>query len=137
MARHDLTSRSPHRRRGIASLEFVLILPVLLVLLFGVIEYGWMLAKQGELVNATREGARVGARTDSTPADIQDTVDTRLAQAGITGYTTNITPGSERGDIVTVSVSVPYSGGLELTGLSFIPVPGQLSAEVSMNKEGP
>ncbi len=137
MAWNRLTSRTVHTRRGIASLEFVLILPVLLVLLFGVIEYGWLLTKQGELVNATREGARVGARTDATPADIQATVDARLAQASITGYTTNITPGAERGDIVTVAVTVPYAGGLELTGLSFIPVPGQLRAQVSMNKEGP
>jgi len=126
-----------HRSRGIASLEFVIIMPVLLTLLFGVMEYGWMMTKSGELVNAAREGARTGARPDATTADINSVVDARMADAGMNGHTTNITAAAAVGDPVTVQVTVPYDGGVELVGFFLVPVPGSLQASVSMSKEGP
>lgn len=140
MALIGRTSHSSSRRRsaGIASLEFVIIMPVLLILLFGVMEYGWMLAKSGEIVNAAREGAREGARADATNGDINAVVDARLADAGIGGYTTTITNAAAVGDPVTVQITVPYDGGnLELIGFFLIPVPNSLQASVSMAKEGP
>ncbi len=128
-----------YRARGIASLEFVIILPVLLILLFGVMEYGWMLTKSGEVVNAAREGARAGARADATDADINSVIDARMTLAGMggAGYTTTITPAAVVGDPVTVQVTVPYDGNVELIGFFLIPVPGSLQASVSMSKEGP
>lgn len=125
------------RARGIASLEFVIIMPVLMVLLFGVMEYGWMLTKSGELVNAAREGARTGARPDATLADINAVVDERMGDAGMAGYTTTVTTANNVGDPVTVQVSVPYDGGVELIGFFLVPVPPTLQASVSMSKEGP
>ncbi len=134
---HTKPRNSDCRSRGIASLEFVIIMPVLLILLFGVMEYGWMMTKSGELVNAAREGARVGARPDATVADINTVVDTRMGDAGMTGYTTTITTATDVGDPVTVQVTVPYDGGVELIGFFLVPVPGNLQASVSMSKEGP
>jgi Flp pilus assembly protein TadG len=126
------------RDRGIATLEFVIIMPVLLILLFGVMEYGWMLTKSGEIVNAAREGARAGARVDATNAEINAVVDARMADAGMggVGYTTTITNAVAIGDPVTVQISVPYDGAVELIGFFLIPVPGTLEASVSMAKEG-
>jgi len=46
--------------KGAASLEFALLLPALLMILFGTIEYGWYLTWQFVLNNAVAEGARVG-----------------------------------------------------------------------------
>ena len=128
-----------YRALGIASLEFVIIMPVLLILLFGVMEYGWMFTKSGELVNAAREGARTGARVDATNADINFVVDARMTQAGMgaAGYTTTITQAAVVGDPVTVQVTVPYDGNVELIGFFLIPVPNNLQASVSMSKEGP
>ncbi len=140
MARVNQNTRgASFRARGIASLEFVIIMPVLMILLFGVMEYGWMLTKSGELVNAAREGARVGARADSNNADINSVVDARMTQAGMgaAGYSTTITQAGDVGDPVTVQVSVPYDGNVELIGFFLIPVPGNLQASVSMSKEGP
>ncbi len=134
---HARRSSADHRATGIASLEFVIILPVLLILLFGVMEYGWMLTKSGEVVNAAREGAREGARTDATNADINAVVDQRLAAADISGHTTTITNAAAVGDPVTVQITVPYDGNLELTGFFMVPVPTSLQASVSMSKEGP
>ena len=44
--------------KGIASIELVLVLPILLPILFGIIEYGWVMKTQIELNNAVSEGAR-------------------------------------------------------------------------------
>jgi Flp pilus assembly protein TadG len=133
------TTAASYRARGIASLEFVIIMPILLILLFGVMEYGWMLTKSGELVNAAREGARTGARADATNADINTVVDARMADAGMggAGYTTTITAAAGVGDPVTVQVTVPYDGNVELIGFFMIPVPASLQTSVSMSKEGP
>ena len=46
--------------RGSAAVEFALVLPVLLMILFGTIEYSWYLTWQFVLNNAVAQGARVG-----------------------------------------------------------------------------
>ena len=139
MARMSFLLKNTSRSRGIATLEFVIIMPVLLILLFGVMEYGWMLTKSGEVVNAAREGARAGARADAVNGDINSVVDERMTQAGMggAGYTTTITNAATVGDPVTVEVSVPYDGQVELIGFFLVPVPATLEASVSMAKEGP
>ncbi|HEY5183375.1 MAG TPA: TadE/TadG family type IV pilus assembly protein [Actinomycetes bacterium] len=43
---------------GAAAVEFVLILPILLLLLFGIISFGWVFSAQLTVNNAVREGAR-------------------------------------------------------------------------------
>jgi hypothetical protein len=45
-------------------LEFALVLPVLLLILFGIIEYGWVLTSQIVLTNAASEGARAGIKAE-------------------------------------------------------------------------
>lgn len=59
-----LRTRPAHRfgsERGAAAVEFALIVPVLLLLLFGIIEFGRVYNAQIELSGAAREGARVMA----------------------------------------------------------------------------
>lgn len=48
-------------RRGSMSVEFALISPVLITLLFGIIEYGTLFSMMLSLQSATRDGARWGA----------------------------------------------------------------------------
>lgn len=47
-------------QRGQAVVEFALILPVLLLIICGVIEGGWLFSNQLMINNASREGARIG-----------------------------------------------------------------------------
>jgi len=66
----------PHRmnQRGVAAVEFALLLPVLIMVLFGIIEFGIALSRQQVLDTASREGARLGIRQvvpRPTAADIQ------------------------------------------------------------------
>ena len=46
--------------RGVAAAEFALVLPVLLLILFGTIEFGMMMYGREIVTNAAREGARAG-----------------------------------------------------------------------------
>jgi Flp pilus assembly protein TadG len=56
------------RRRGDAIVEFALVLPILLLILFGIMEVGRVLDAWIVVQNAAREGARVGTLADSTTA---------------------------------------------------------------------
>jgi Flp pilus assembly protein TadG len=47
--------------RGTAALEFALVLPVLLLIVFGIIDFGRALNAQITLTGAAREGARLAA----------------------------------------------------------------------------
>ncbi|MBI5441579.1 MAG: pilus assembly protein [Deltaproteobacteria bacterium] len=65
------------REKGAALVEFGLVLPLLLLILLGTIEFGLLLYNRQVLTNAAREGARFGivAATPRVPAaDIRDQV---------------------------------------------------------------
>ena len=76
------------RRTGSTLVEFALIVPVLLALLIGIIEFGWLVKNNHTVANATREGARFASLGKSTSAT-QDRV--RYAAAPITVANTDIT----------------------------------------------
>jgi Flp pilus assembly protein TadG len=52
------TDRRARRRAGMAMVEFVMILPALIVMLFGILEFGVLFYQWQTLSNAAREGAR-------------------------------------------------------------------------------
>ena len=57
-----MSSRQPQRRdTGAAAVEFALILPVVLLIIFAIIDFGRMLNAQVTLTEAAREGARAAA----------------------------------------------------------------------------
>jgi Flp pilus assembly protein TadG len=47
-------------QKGASAVEFAIILPFLVVLVFGIIEFGLLLYNQQVITNASREGARAG-----------------------------------------------------------------------------
>lgn len=55
--------------KGQSLVEFALILPVLIILIFGMIEFGWLLNAKITLNSAVREGARVGAVINATDTE--------------------------------------------------------------------
>ncbi len=87
--------RRPRRtrdQRGAVAVEFGLITPMLLLLVFGIMEFGYMLNRDTIVNNASRDGARVAALGGSY-ADIRSAVTTELSGSGIatTSPTTVIT----------------------------------------------
>jgi Flp pilus assembly protein TadG len=49
---------------GATAVEFALVLPVLLLILFGIIEYGWLFTYQIVLTNAVSQGARAAVKAE-------------------------------------------------------------------------
>lgn len=47
-------------QEGTAAIEFAILLPVLVIIIFGIIEFGLLLYNRQVLTNASREGARAG-----------------------------------------------------------------------------
>ena len=60
-------------RKGTAMVELAIILPLLLIVLFGIIEFGLILYDKAVITNASREGARAGIvfRADPSTGDYQ------------------------------------------------------------------
>lgn len=61
---------TPSRDRGASAVEFALVLPILLLLVLGIIEFGRAYHVQTTLSNAARDGVRVMALQDSATAAI-------------------------------------------------------------------
>lgn len=58
---HRRPGASTRRDHGAVAVEFALLLPVLLLLLFGIVDFGRMLNAQLLITQAASEGARLGA----------------------------------------------------------------------------
>jgi Flp pilus assembly protein TadG len=146
MSRHSLPSlrvralaayRRHRRRKGAQIIEFAIILPLFLMLVFGIFEYGRAMMVIEILTNAAREGARTAVVSGSTQAQVYTTIDNYLTGSHITGYTRTVSPdpgGAARGSTVTVNVSVPYSS-VAWSPIHYITAGKVLHATASMRKE--
>lgn len=126
--------------RGASAVEFALLLPLLMIILFGIIEFGMALYRQAILTNASREGARLGI-VQSVPAitnaQINARIDTYLTAAGIApGSVTRaiLLIVSVTGIPVTVSLTLPYTY-VVLPGLTGIAPTINLVASTVMSHE--
>jgi len=72
------------RDRGAAAVEFALLLPVLLLIVFGLIDFGRALNAQITLTQAAREGARLDALGQPNVASRTQTAATSLSGVGVT-----------------------------------------------------
>ncbi|WP_204163810.1 TadE/TadG family type IV pilus assembly protein [Nocardioides solisilvae] len=118
MSPHVLDRRPSARRRdegGAAAVEFALVMPMLLLLVFGMVQYGlYFWSAQGG-ATAAREAARRAAVGDlascsAFQADVRDRIDS-LGDAGGATVTRTYTKGAgnsgtdvQVGDLVTVTV---------------------------------
>lgn len=102
--------------RGAVALEFALLLPVFLVMLFGIIEFGRMMYGREIVTNAAREGARAGivARAPVTTKPSGGAI-TAIANGYLTGTGINpadvtFTPfGAQSAYPATLTVTAQYS----------------------------
>ena len=77
--------RSHTGRRGQAAVEFALVLPILLVMLIGIVEFGRAWNEQQVITSAAREAARKAAISDEdvTWADVLAAANNTLVAASI------------------------------------------------------
>jgi Flp pilus assembly protein TadG len=76
----DTLPRRARAERGAAALEFALVVPVLLLVLFGVITTAMAYSDHLSATNAVREGARYGAAADVSSSGWATSVRSRVKQ---------------------------------------------------------
>jgi Flp pilus assembly protein TadG len=114
--RREARNRSAHNDRGAAAVEFALVLPILLVLVFGIIDFGRLYFTQITLTDAAREGVRVLALEGAsgsgyTAAQAATDAQTRVLDA-VTGVDGTVTVGTgtcTTGEPVTVTATTDFS----------------------------
>ncbi len=102
-------------QKGVAAVEFAIILPVLMMIILGIIEFGLLMYDKQVITNASREGARIGISDDVvSDADIEAVVDNYVLNNLITfgsptpPVTTIDRVGMNFGDDLTVTVTYNY-----------------------------
>ena len=138
---------------GTAAVEFALVMPVLLFVLLGIMQYGYAFFVQISMTNAAREGARalavgsadvggVGSCASATAGSAEANVCDYLAGLSVTNFTiaacdpdnpdATLCPGD---DDVAVRVTISRTE-IDLTSLINIFDPaGTMVAQVSMRQE--
>lgn len=111
----------PRDDRGTAAIEFALVLPFLVLLLLGIVEFGMMFGDQLALTHAAREGARLASVGKYDAATV-------IARAYPVTPTITTVPNpvsaAKRGESVTVTLAYEY----DWTFLNFpeLPIIGPL-----------
>lgn len=135
--------------RGAELIEFAIVLPILLFVIAGIVDFGMMFRTWETVTNAAREGARVGVLPGYDPPDVQARVNAYLAASGLTGprttTVTNVPVATPAGTFNARSVNVQYSyqfvvlgvvapmfggsfGSINLTGVSVMRTESQAAA---------
>ena len=96
------------RREGQSLVEFAIILPVFLLILAGIVDFGLGLYSQMTVINAAREGARLGVVQPGDLPAIEARVDAMAAGLDLTKLT------------------VPAPTCLRPSGTSFVPCSGTM-----------
>jgi Flp pilus assembly protein TadG len=105
-----LASRAGRKEAGVALIEAAFVLPILLVLAMGMLDFGRAFHTKSLLDQAAREGVRLAVITTPDPALVTDRVNAILAPAGVTATSvvvTGPTPGT-RLDTVTVTATFSF-----------------------------
>lgn len=105
--------------RGQAMVEFALVLPLFLLVIFAVLDLGRAIYDYSTITNAAREAARFGIIAPSPTASVQAKVQQFAGPLGIataditvsclTADGTNLCANAQAGDEITVAVTYPYT----------------------------
>ena len=107
--------RKHQKQRGTSIVEFAIVLPMLIILLLGIVEFGFALYDQAVITNASREGARAGIVAQNprkTSADITAIVN-NYCQTYLISFTENdpvttVAGGGSFPNPLTVTVTYNY-----------------------------
>jgi Flp pilus assembly protein TadG len=128
--------RRRSRSRGQAMVEFTLILPCLLLLIFGIYQFGQTYADYIQVTNAARDGGRKALVSRSDSNGVSDTITAAknatwwLDKSAMSVTVSPAQPWAE-GQNVTVTVTYPYSINL----LGFVVASGTLKSATTVRME--
>jgi Flp pilus assembly protein TadG len=128
-------------QRGQAMVEFALTAPILVLLLFGLVELGNGMNSYLTVLASARDGARLGAQGSASDSDIKNLITVETARLPVTIPSTCSpgTPGmcvshSTTGGVNSVQVEVCYAHPLILGGLGVIPNPITMCSSTTMRE---
>jgi Flp pilus assembly protein TadG len=136
-----IRTRRKNQYRGAAAVEAALVFPLLVLLTFGAIKYGWLFLKAQQITNATRYGARLAILPDSTTNEVETAIINLMTAANIPVTIDNITitptdfSSLSVGDSIEVKVVIPAEN-VDIMDVSLFPSVENLGASVTMAKEG-
>ena len=84
--------RKPVPRRGVVMLELILALPLLIIVVMAIVEFGLLFSNEQVVEMASRAGTQVASKltplpvSGAVPAQISNAVATELARIGVTRY---------------------------------------------------
>jgi len=123
------------RERGQALLEFALVVPIFLVLVFGIVDFGMGLKAWITITNSAREGARIGAVGASCDDIKQRAVYTSADLLTLSDVSVQNCQGDPGGSVV-VSVAYDYEYitplGSFVEGLSGGPLHMEASSDMRL-----
>jgi Flp pilus assembly protein TadG len=120
-------SGSFHRgRRGGSALELMLLMPILLMLTLGVVDYGYYFFLKSTLQGAAQAGARAAAPASATDTSVTAVISNILTASGLSSsnYTITYSPTdittAAVGSTVTVTITCSWANvGTHALGTSF------------------
>jgi Flp pilus assembly protein TadG len=107
--RRYLQQKTLPARRGILSMELVLVLPILLIVLMGLFEFTVLFYSRSLIVEATRVGARKASLPGATAESVEEEIRRVLSPRLQTGMQVGVDVGIHSGDVVVVSVQTPMT----------------------------
>lgn len=122
-----------HDDNGQTMVEFILVLPVLLIVLFGIVQFGITFKDYVTLTDAVRAGARTAAVSRNSANPAADTIARVKSATDLTPANVAVTVTSTwvHGDDVVVTGKYPYS--ISLFGV--VVASGQLSTTTTERVE--
>ncbi len=138
--RNPRNGRRPGLRGGNAVLETALVLPVLLYLAFGTVEFGHYFFVKHTLQGAAREGARRAIVSGAANSDVNTSVQNAMSAAGFSTsvYTVTTSPTTISSAASGVNVSVTVScnwGTVGVRPLGLMSTSKTVTAVAVMRKE--
>jgi Flp pilus assembly protein TadG len=114
--------------------EFAVLVPLLIMIMMGIIEFGWLMSQQNDVRHGAREAARLAAVDAGSVATMG--ASTCDAMDLISGATITFTDGAGVGTQAQVEVSAPVN---DLTGFPGITtfLPANLESTVRISLEQP
>jgi len=120
--------RNVHQH-GVALAETVLVLPLLLLVTMGALQYGWAFFNLQRITNAARQGARIASALNATDAEGEAAIAALVSDMAGTTYGV-----ATSGSLVTATVTMPKAS-VQLIEWNLLPLPDNLRAVVTMAKE--
>lgn len=128
-------------RFGGETVEAAILLPLILLLVFAGMEFGWLVLRGVQLDAAARAGSREAALSGSSIGSVNQAIDSSMSNSGIDEYTVEIDPANpalaEPGTPVHVSVRAEYADVGLLGFGNVMPLPSYITGTSSMLKEEP